>query len=181
MLFIRYFIHIYKQQKKLFYFFSFAFCLYFVTFFLQLFDISYIQVSPFQGYGMYSERHQAKEKYTIIELEINDSIHFNLCELTQINRMMLCSPATHFNLISNHSIRDPRQMYVQSKLNRINKKLKHKLDYCTTHPKQKKMVIHWYKKYIAETFDIPVESFKFIEKTVDNNQQVIELKVILNG
>jgi hypothetical protein len=181
MLFIRYFIHIYKQQKKLFYFFGLAFSLYILTFILQLFDISYIQVNPFQGYGMYSERHASKTEYTYIEIELNDSIYINLWEKTQVNRMMILSPVKHFYSISEFDGVDPRQTYIQSKLNFISPEISHALDYCTIQLEQKEELILWYKRYLKEVFGFQINSFRFIEKTIDQNYSVLRQKTILHG
>ncbi len=154
-------------NKKIFYLIIFIILIYIENFIIEITDINYVQLSPFTGYGMYSEKISAKNKYSSFLVTINKKDIIHLWKYSQQNRHILCQPLLYYRQIQLDSNYDSRKFYFQNKLLKISPSLKHKFDQFTNSPEDSSKFKNWYKRYLEQT----------IQKKIYNYQvQILEIK-----
>lgn len=104
-------IRVYKENKFLFFLFSF-FCLGQIFFFYKG-----AETTPFYLYGMYSANQSPKEEYPVFVIEINRKV-FNYDDLPSANREMIISSLEHYRTLVQNNFRDTILPVVEKRFKR---------------------------------------------------------------
>jgi len=141
-----YFYQLYQYDRKLF-FLTASFTL--LTIF---FNIRGNEITPFFVWGMYSEREKPIDRYEIFNIKINGNIIIDYTSgYTDANRFFLFSPLSYYKKIKENNSIDPTLDFLQKKLGYRYKSIKQLAEKINNGPREEKMFMNWYKRYLQET------------------------------
>lgn len=175
MIFIDFLKQLKQKNKKMFIFVLAVFFIYIENIVIEMNNISYIQLSPFTGYAMYSGKLNDQKSYTCYSLEINDGEKVNLWKSTQQNKQILQMAISYMRQFKENKDSDKTLLFAQRKLSDLSPKYKHLLDNYLNQPKDYNKFLIWYKRYIEQSLGKKIKSYKtqIIYVGYNKNKQVI--------
>jgi hypothetical protein len=118
------------------------------------------QVTPFFVWGMYSEKEEPVQQYSILQTVINDSILVNPYELpVSDTRFYLTSPLAYYKKIKDNNNTDPTISFLQSKLNWHVEENRMLQKLFNAGP-QRDSFFTWYARYLSQVTLLPVHSIR---------------------
>ena len=175
MIFIDFLKQVKTSNKKVFLFIVVVFSIYIENLVIEMNNISYIQLSPFTGYAMYSGKVKDKTAYPYYQLKINDGEKINLWKLTQQNKQILQQSMSYMRQYIENGNHDKNFVFLQTKLSNYDPKYKHLLDNYANNSIDFPHFKLWYKRYIEQTLGRKIFSYKtqIIQLTFNNKNKLV--------
>ena len=150
----RWFLYrVYKVNKGLFVFFILFLSGTLVT------NLLGWQVTPFFVWGMYSEKEDTSNYPPVVKVTVNDSIVINPTRYTDANKFFLTAPfLLYVQLMSNGE--DPGEVLLKRKLGQNYSTIQSISENVLNDPKQYNLFFPWYKRYLAQTTRIKINTCK---------------------
>jgi hypothetical protein len=170
-----------SNNKKIFFFIVVVSCIYIENFIVQINDINYIQISPFNGYSMYSGKINDNNCYYKYIITVNNKT-LKTSELTNQNKHIIQQSLNYiYHYKKNHN-QDKNLLFLQSKLSELNNNFTHTFDDYLNVSSNFPKYINWHKRYLERTFGIKIKTLKtdlIILKYNSKNEIYITNKISL--
>ena len=118
------------------------------------------QATPFFVWGMYSEKEDTSNYHAVVKVTVNDTTVINFTRYTDANKFFLTSPFQLYVLLMMNNGVDTSEVLLKRKLGRNYSAIQSISEKVLNDPKKFHLFFPWYKRYLAQTTGIKIDTCK---------------------
>lgn len=177
MIFYNYLKDLSKKSKLIFTLVIIVCFIYIENIVVQINNINYLQITPFTGYAMYSNKVSSKKYYPCYLVTINNNEQLNFWKLTQQNKQILQQAIYYYVEVQKSNFKDFKMQTMHNKipfLKSVNSNRNNQKNF-------EKDFKYWYKCYLEQSIGKKIYKYKVQIKNLtydDKKSKIIPIETI---